>query len=237
MSIFNINFPTFVKEMLPFSKRLPIITNYLSSLMFPNQRINDLVANDYKNGNNTYNAYSTASTYNIGDRVVSNYDRKKVIFESIVDNNINISLSATNSWLYILPSNISYDERIKYNCSKTILEFALNRYFLGTFSQPMSGGASSSIYIYDDPIIFPDFLVGSTEDSSDVIGYDTGSGFIYATDSSISWSTNYNYTVYVDKGMFGTTFSQLSGGSASIKNFVDQYNAFGIKYDVKPYTP
>ena len=233
MSQYNYSTSYFTKEMLPISFRQPIIESYLTDLLSPMQRINDLFANDYLTGC-TYSSYYTSSTYNIGDRITSGYDRKLYIYESLTASNLNNALNLTNCWMPIIPSPIGVEERMSYCSNKIILEWSLNRYFKGTFSQPGTG-VSSSIFIEDNNAIITEFIVGYDETDSSSIGYDSSSGYIFATNSPGNWVNNYNYIVWVDHSLYGSTFSNLSGGSQSIKNFTNKYNTLGVSFDVVSY--
>ena len=143
-------------ELLPPDKRYTGNITFIQSLLSPLQWVRDLFFGSYYQGTTAPN-YS-AGTYNYLDQVV--YEKK--VYSSNIDNNTD--LPTTANWTLVQDNFIGLQERILYNGSKIVLEYAMNKEFGGTFRQP--GGSNSDIYITNLPASEVAFIVGTTEATS-----------------------------------------------------------------------
>lgn len=179
--------------------------------------LNKLMFTDYAEGA-AYITYNPASTYGIGDRV--NY--KKAIYESLQDNNIGKAPNLNTAyWYKRQDSFIGADERILFTDSKLLCEYALNKWFGGTFRQPPS---TSDIYVLKNGNAVPTFIVGSSTGSS--VGLSTSSGFVglgYYTPVAA------DFTIKIPTALYPT------GGDQEVRDFADMLNSIENTYDIVQY--
>lgn len=140
-------------------------------------------------------------------------------------------------WYEVNKSFIGVEERSLMTNNEITLTWALNRYFGTTFRQPSSATQSwtqSDIYINDLPNTSPScFLISpSSLESSSV--YPGGSSQQFYPNPGIPYGFNNffgNYNVMVPKSVLNT----IPGGSSSVVDFVNKYNAAGISFNVVGY--
>ena len=200
-------------ELLPPDKREDNNKSLLWSLLTPLQWIRDLIFGQYYSGA-TAPAY-LGGTYNYLDQVV--YNRK--VYMSLVDGNT--TEPPSDSWMMVLDNFIGVKERILYNASKLVLEYALNKEYGTAFRQPT---AVSDIYITNISSVQDGFFVGQTEPycssvgqttSSDAIGYEWT--FVYLT----------HFAIHIP--------AFLTSKINDIRDYANQYVAASIKFTIITY--
>jgi hypothetical protein len=107
-----------------------------------------------------------------------------------------------------------------------VLEYALNKWFGTVFRQPPT---LSDIYILNNAVLTPVFVVGASEDeSSDIFG-DISSEFII---DDYDFTTAYAFSIYIPTAVYDA----LGAAKESIvRNFADKYVIAGILYNITPY--
>lgn len=200
-------------EHLPPDKRSANNKSLLWSLLTPLQWIRDLIFGSYFNGA-TAPAY-TAGTYAYLAQVL--YNRQ--VFMSLIDGNTDAP--TTSNWMLIQDNFIGVKERILYNASKLILEFALNKQYGTDFRQPPS---TSDIYITNLSAVADGFLVGDTEAHSSSVGQTTSSDAI---------GSNWTF-IYLTHFQINIP-SSLASMTAQIRSYANQYVPASIKFTIVTY--
>lgn len=215
MSFYDFNINDASVEMLPPDKRYLNNVNLIRSLLSTLQWFHDLFFHSYYEG--IVPATYAPGIYNYLDQVV--YDKK--VYLSLINNNSD--LPTTSNWTLVQNDFIGLQERVLYNGSKLVLEYALNKEFNTTFRQPP---VNSDIYISNDNPSVVGFLVGLTEPycssvgrttSSDAIG--PGGPFLY---------TN-NFVIHIPSAALALTNTQ------AITNFVNKYIPASLKFTIQAY--
>jgi len=222
-SIFVLNFNATINNNLPPDKRGSVDAALLNSSMYPLQWQNNAFT-EYRTGA-TYTAYNAGTTYAIGTVVSFN----KAIYESLTAGNIgNQPDISPASWYQRQVNFIGADERIRYRASKTVLEYALNKWYGTTFRQP---NTLSDIYITTNTVTIPTFLSGKTESYSSITGKTISSGFVPATGSGVHFTPVNNFTIYFPSAVYAA----IVGGDNTIRQFVDKYSVCGLVYNITTY--
>lgn len=223
---------TLALSLLPISKRLPILFNYITELLKPVAWLNNKDT-EYIYGS-TYSYYVTASVYKTGDRVNGGPLYNNNVYECISSGTIShVELSATSSWYLYQICNIGMAERYNYMNQLITMEWLLNRWYNTTFRQPTgltSWGTHSDIYILNNAPASGPFLMGETDDFSSTMGSLYSSSYMPLTDAyeaGYSWFPN-NYTVHIPN-----TLNYL--GTHSFTNVIDKYNYESITYTLTFY--
>jgi hypothetical protein len=228
--IFDIDYEVQEQNILPPTKRLPVILAYMFAIIYALQWVRDRILGDYKAGA-TYPIYNAFATYNIGDRVIFFEDHS--VYECMVNGTVSgIGGPASDpAWMKIQDLFIGVDERIKYNSQIIVLEYALNRYYLVPPTDPQ-------IYIENNSSATPFFVMGNTgQTSSNMVN-----------DSSISvaitaWMGNVPtfptpappFTVFVPTSLFATLGLTVQDQENNIRQFVDKYKLGGLTYSVEQF--
>jgi len=218
------DFNTTAENLLPPHRRQVRFKVLAKGFVYPLVWLNTIFEN-YKNGS-TANAWDTGITYNLNDTVVYNFG----VYISLVDGNIaNIPDFALASWLKVQDSFIGATERTKYNASRIVFEYALNKYFGTIFNQPPT---LSDIYITDDVPEYTSFMM-SAYDTTPVsymyANYSTGIMFdppVYAVASFYKFTINIPTATYVGLG---------ANAEQIIRNFADKYTLIGTTYTINQY--
>lgn len=208
MSKYDFNINNAATESLPPDKRYQKNVTFIQSLLSALQWVYNLFFKSYYEGS-TASVYAPG-TYNYLDQV--RYQKK--IYLSLI--NDNTDLPTTLNWVLIQDNFIGMKERILYNGSKLVLEYALNKQFDATFRQLPS---TSDIYISNLPVSTEGFLVGQTIGSS--VGQTLSSGTI---GRSIPFIYLNNFQISIPIAIFALTNEQ------AVRNFVNQYVPAGLNY-------
>lgn len=216
MSFYDINYDQQVIDLMPPDKRGNGLISLLQAFLSSIQWARDLILGSYKLGAPYLNW--APGTYNLYDQIIY----KKAVYMSLIANNTDIPTVVT-SWLLVQANFLGVDVRIKFNCQKIVLEYALNSRFGGVFRNPPSA-SHSDIYITNLPPVPYGFRVGNS------VGSDVG-------DSTSSDTVGSPYPFVRTTGyqinFLGSLFSLTS--QQEVRDFVNLYNAFGINYSVVPY--
>lgn len=222
MSIYDITYQDKVVELLPPDKRFVRMVAWLRGLVNQLQVLRDKIFGDYKQGI-TCNPWEDI-VYNTGDLVKYG----ETVYISLIDSNTDVP-TVTTSWAVYQNSFIGVDERVLFNHQKLVLEYALNKRFGTTFNQPPS---TSTIYITTNTNGNNVFIVGATEDESSLVYLD---GSTETVVNSYSFSTFYNFTVYVPTAVFNAVAGTTAERNAVFSNFINRYNTVGLTYNITTY--
>lgn len=134
------------------------------------------------------------------------------------------SLLSSCQWAHDWLFGIYYDdlkERILFNGTKLVLEYALNKEYGTIFRQP---NLVSDIYITNLSAVVDGFLVGNTELYCSSIGANTSSDYVGS-----NWTFVYlnHFTIHVP--------SSVTATNQTIINFVNKYIPASIKFTITRY--
>jgi hypothetical protein len=110
-----------------------------------------------------------------------------------------------------------------------VLTYALNKWFGTSFFQPP---VQSDIYITNDAIATPAFLVGQNESNSSKISTTGSTEFIGTT---VTYSAQVNFTIHVPVAVYNALDTTGINNDKIFRNFVDQYVPAGILYAIQTY--
>lgn len=215
--MYSTNYNDFAVNVLPPNHRLPVHKAWVKALCAPMVWANNNFFEDFVNGS-SYAAYNAGTTYGYQDRAI--YDH--AVYESKQAGNTGNDVTDSDWWFKVQDNYIGVYERIKYNSTKLVLEYALNKWFGGTFQQPPS---TSSIYITKNTTTIRAFTTGDTSDAS-AVGYDTSSGFV---GDSVNYTSNVDFTINIPTALYPT------GGDEEIQQFVNNIIAAEATYDIVQY--
>jgi hypothetical protein len=202
------------------------MTAWIKALFTPNKWNHQDVYVDYKQGS-SYPYYTVSTHYSLGNRVIYN----ESVYECIlpVGTTTNNPSTTPSEWRLYENFFIGVDERILFNHSKIVLEYALNKRFNTIFKQPP---LLSDIYITNEPISNAPFIVGYTEEFSSSSYSFFSNEFVI---DSYSLSFVYNYTIYVPLSVFNSLGTTNTLREKVIRTFVDRYNTLGLFYKIITY--
>lgn len=231
-----------VTSNLPLNKRTTIHKAWLNALTNPVQRLNDLLY--YYDNGKTYSTYSTGTTYSLGDRISGGLKYNNTIYEA---NNTNSGTFSLTYWDKVLPTFIGYEERLKYIDSRIVFEWALNKHFGTSFSQPnLADTSKSTIYISDTTAATRPFKIGVPSQGSSFITIDGSTELGQYTDpvwigpdpiaypgAHIAFVINISATAY--NGFPGYTSSASASADSNVRSFADKINYAGMPYSISVY--
>jgi hypothetical protein len=223
-SFFDIGLAKLIHDNLPEEKRTLENESALNGLMGGFNRTHQSFL-DFKRGADIWSGWFFwfPSTYAQGDKCI--YFNSGEVYECVVPSTIAEPTTSTD-WLKISDSFIGNDEIMQFNGSKLSLEYALNRRFYTNFLNPPS---QSDIYIStinNNPLVF---VIGANETNSSASYSNTSSEFII---NSNTFTTINDFTIFVPTSVYsnlGTDAEKI------IRNFVDRYITFGLKYLIQTY--
>lgn len=216
--MYSTDYNDFAIQTLPPNYRLTIDSAWAKARLAPMVWANSVFFEDFIVGSN-YSQYDVSTTYGYQDRVIYH----KEVYESLQDGNTGNAITDGDWWIKINTNFIGVYERIAYNATKLLFEYALNKYFGGTFAQPPS---VSDIYITNVSTDAQSFVVGLTDEASSAVGVDTSTGFIGNTtvyDATVDFEINIPAALYP------------SGGDEEIRQFADLINTAGLTYNIVQY--
>jgi len=222
MSKYDFNIAPAVIEILPPDKRKPRTLQLINALLSPLQWARNLLFGSYYNG-------LIASDYEVRTyHYLEQATYQKRVYVSLIESNINPPLPMTvpATWLLIQDNFIGVKERILYNGSKLVLEYALNKQFDSVFRQP---DVLSDIYITNDTPVIDGFLVGITEPYCSSVGQTTSSDAIGGNLPSVYLN---NFIIHIPATVLDLT---ISGNAEAVHNFVDKYIPASIRYEIINY--
>lgn len=240
MSIFDLTFSTYFKNILAPSKRTPRHLAWGISFLTPLQWLRDLAFGTYLNGDSSA-AYNISNPYVKGNTVVY-IDR--AVYECIVDAVAGILPTNTTYWHKKQDIYIGLNERMQYNSQKLRLDFMLNKWF-GTTFRPITTytDASNDYYLPKSDIyvknnfIEPDLMIITESAGDDSYIYDNTTDnhdFIYETATSGNYSPN-SFTIYFTLAVYNALSAVPSERDKIIRAFVDKYVIAGITYNITTY--
>ena len=238
-------------EFLATSHRTPRFIAWFQGMLGQNAWLNKNFWN-YCYGDQTSNPWSSTVTYSLNSTAIT----YQGVYISVADNGIvgdpnrfnNLGNNPDiypNYWYKISPTYIGAQERVQFNSQKSIMEWALNRWFRTTFRQPTAWGdgtSSSPLGIWYTPTsdIFittvesatRTFLTGETSANSDSVS-DVVLGNAVITDSFITNSdTTYKFIVWIPTALsiaLGSSYIQI------ISSVVNLILLAGTVYSIQTY--
>jgi hypothetical protein len=220
--IFDINFDQFAVDTIPPDKRSVSNVALIRGLLRAAQWCRNLILGTYKVGF-VPGDYSPGA-YNKYDQVVY----KQVVYESLVASNSALPTDTTK-WRIIQQNFIGADERIKFNGTKLIAEYALNKWFETNFRQPP---AVSDIYLTTNLVSAPVFRFGLTESVSSSVGRTTSSEFV---GNNYDFLDVHNFSIHMPLAVYDALDSNPANRDAIVRNFFDKYVTVGIFYNIVTY--
>lgn len=214
-----INFVETMINLLVPDKRTSNTIAFLSPPSNQLQVNNNSLFQNYKVSNN-YDEWSGGTMYNRYHTVKYG----KQIYYSTINDNIDI-FPGNDGWELITNNFIGADDRVYFDGTKLLFEYAINTYF-GTVYQPNTT-LNSEIYVETLPTTLKGFKVGATEHVSDSVLYTNSTGYIKLTDNE---PTQYNLIIWV-KDM-GLPDKPTEG---EIKNFAIKYIVAGVVFKIEGY--
>lgn len=216
--MYSTNYRGFAIQTLPPNYRLDNDISWAIARIIPMIWANEMFFNDFIDGS-SYPIYSSGTTYNYQDKAIYH----KEVYMSLQDSNTGNDVTDSDWWIKINNNFIGVYERVAYNATKLLFEYALNKYFGGTFAQPPS---TSDIYITNVVTNAQSFVVGITEDGSSAVGTTTSTGFVGNTtvfDAGVDFEINIPVSLYP------------AGGDEEIRRFADLINTVGLTYNIVQY--
>ena len=229
MSIFDINFNTQGKLLLPPKKRLTKWLAWIYTLLKPVQWLRDWFFGVYIDSAN-YTLFSNSGTtyYVLGDRVVW-YDNS--LYECL---NPTLTLATVSSpilmpdmWYKLQDCFIGVDERTAYNSQIIVLERALNRWFHNI-------GAVKQIYIVVNQTNGDKALLANTSLYSMTMSRQSFASVVYMG-NTYAPGTQYDYTIMIPAALYATLGPTLTDQENAVRNIADKYNMAGMRYLVFNY--
>ena len=251
--IYNQNEGQISNDLLPIHRRKPIFLAWFKTLLQPLQWEHDLIFNDYANGV-TYPLWVTATPYTYGTRIqyIDNaiYELQNVAgLTSSVPPNLD-----TTNWTKILDSFIGVRERARYNGTKLLLEYALNRYFMVTPFSTIEWGVLwvaghpvaqttppyTQIYISNVAHSISNFWLSDGGAGSLTSYMNTNSIFQrYFIGNAYATYSPYSFTIYVPTAVYAQIQANqvVAGVTAEdvIRAFADKYVQAGKLYQIIQY--
>lgn len=224
MSIYQIDTSYVSEQLTPPKLRGVKILAWLKVLLKPISILFDINFLEYKIGS-TESDYNNATTYSFGSRV--RYIDKS-IYELIVSSSVGVNPSSTTNWIKINDIFIGCDERIKYNSQKLLFEYALNKFFL----VPIVG---NQIYIQNQTTFVTPFVMGNLGSLSSSMPINSVNQINFLGNSYTYTSSAYDYAIYVPTAIFTGLGTSVINRENAIRNFADNYNLAGLKYEVITY--
>lgn len=216
--MYSTDYNDFAIQMLPPNYRLPAHEAWAKAQLVPSVWVNDNFFKDFMNGS-SYSQYSALTTYGYQDRAISD----RAVYESLQTNNIGNALTDTDWWIKVQDNYIGVYERIAYNSTKLVLEYALNKWFGGTFRQPPN---TSDIYVTKNATLIQSFVVGLTEVLSSSVGIPTSDGYVGNT---TVYGSNADFSINIPTSLYP------AGGDEEIQQFVNNIIAVEATYDITQY--
>ena len=215
-----INFLETIVNLLVPDKRKPNIIAFLTPIANQLQLLSNITEFIYKIGTDDLQ-WDVALTYT--KNAVVRYGKE--VYISTKTNNVGNLPGFSDAWLFVTPNFIGTDQRVYFNGTKLVFEYAINTFF-GTVYNPNTT-LNSEIYVETVPSLLPTFRVASTEPLSSSVFKDKSSGNIKLTNNE---GIQYNLIIWVKD--LNTTGKPTS---AEIKIFADKYIYAGIKYVIQSY--
>jgi hypothetical protein len=222
-NLYDITFNNRAIDIASPDKRGPNHIALLQALLSVLQWCRDLIFGSYKVGATApawvsapYSQYSMV-TY------------KNAVYYSLISSNTSTP-GTDGNWLLIQNNFIGVDERILYNGTKLILEYALNRWFKTVFRQP--GGSNSDIYLTTNSTPVGIFVAGLTSRNSSSVYTHTSSEFVI---NGFSFAASYGLTVNIPIAVYNALAATNTDRDKVVRNFVNKYVTTGVSYNIITY--
>ena len=216
--MYSTNYRNFGRASLPPNYRLTNEIAWSDARMQPMIDANSFFFDMFIDGT-VAGDYSTLTTYGYHDIAI--YD--KSMYLSLQDSNLNNPVTDADWWYKVNDSFIGVYERIAYNASKLIFEYALNRWFGGTFAQPPS---TSDIYITNTTTDPQSFVIGLGDEDSSAVGTNISTGFVGNT---TVYDATVDFTINIPTALYP------AGGDEEVRQFADLINTSGLIYNIVQY--
>jgi hypothetical protein len=215
--MYSTDYNDYAVLMLPPNYRLDRHKAWMRSQLAPMVWSNERFFEKFIDGDNSAE-YNAGTTYAFQDRVKYN----GAIYESQQDSNTGEDINDTDWWVLYNTNWVGASERILYSASKLIFEYALNKWFGGTFAQPPS---TSDIYITNNASVAQTFYIGITTGSN--VGKTVSSEFI--PEETSTFTSTADFTINIPTALYP------AGGDEEVRQFSDKINTAGLTYDIVQY--
>ncbi len=227
MSIFDIDYNTQGRLLLPPKKRLPKWLAWIYSLMKPVQWVRDWFFDTYI-GVSNYNLFDAGQYYSLGDRAIW-FDNS--IYECLNPNpelgSVSSPILLPDMWFKIQDCFIGVDERSAYNSQIIVFEYALNRWFQNIV-------ATDQIYIVVNQTNGDKALLAHTSPYSMLMSQQSFASVVYMG-STYTPGSQYDYTIMVPAVLFASLGATVTDQENAIRNIANKYNMAGMQYDVQTF--
>ena len=242
---YQIDYSNYAWSYMPLVKATASHLQWVYEQVKPVERLNTLKFTEYYYGV-SYSEYDPAFGYNIGDRISGGLTYQNKQYECITQSVFG-TFSITGKWREILPTFIGWEERLKYLDSRVVFEWALNKFFGTTFSQPNFDDTSKSeIYIEDNTTVDIVFTIGPDDFSSSFIspidstrGGNLTNNVWLGPDPVLYPQAGETFKIYVPTSFYQSLPGYNAGVSFSadkvIRTFVDTINYQGMTYKIYEY--
>lgn len=228
MSSLDVNFFQTAQELSPSFRRIETEIEGINAMFAEPLNDLNLIFKWYREGSTASN-FNPATAYNFGD--VFRYS-KVVYLKNHVTEGYSAGILPTDTRYFtkILNSFVGANERVKYNSSKIVFEYALNKFFETTFRQPP---LVSDIYIDRDFSDFTDFWISEIDPPTAKVGL-TDTDTVYVDEDETTRS-NYDYVIYIPLAVFNALADNNTTRERVVRSFADKINASGFLYLVQTY--
>lgn len=244
-TIYDDNESQIGNDLSPPARRTFTWVNWFTSLLTPQQWLNDLVFTLYYGGIQAP-SWSAAGSYNFLDNVVYvDYS----IYECINPAGITSATPPnqdTTNWIKILDTFVGVGERVLYTGQKSMIEYILNYYFsVGSTTLPLvcwdgtTGFPSHTTQIYIDPGTVGFGFWMSAANSQPLTGYMSATNTAQKNFMGANPTYNpYTFTIFVPMAVDAAiTANQVAGVTAEdvIRSIADKYVQAGKLYNYQTY--
>lgn len=135
-------------------------------------------------------------------------------------------------WVKVQDNFIGANERVMYNASRLIFEWALNKWFFTNYRDPVAG--VSDIYIKPNQDLYNYIYMGPAGNGYNYIppAYLEATPYVPLTSVLESF---YDFTIWVPSSVYTSLSSDSSKREGIVRAFADRINAAGMKYNVNTY--
>jgi hypothetical protein len=138
----------------------------------------------------------------------------------------------TSGWTLLQNDTIGIRERVNFNGSTIVLEYALNEQFGGTFS-PLA--ELSSIYISNQAAVLNGFHVGVSNAGSSLIGTKYDIGISDYIGNSYPFVYLPAFIVYVPRTLLDVSLPDHVNNLNMIQSFINKYIPASLTYQIQNY--
>lgn len=183
----------------------------------------------------SYTVFNPTNDYTIYNYV--QYGRAS--YQCILTPTIGLHPLPTNTtyWYKILDDYIGINERSKYSAQKVMLEYALNRRFSPSTITPPFSSSIRSIYITTNSVTTSNILYSAPSNTNTFswVAPNSSTTFYYNILGNPSFTTQYNFTIYIPSGIVSQIASTWAEAQYIIAQETNKYSLSGMFYNIIQY--